>query len=129
MGEGPRGRAPPLQYDSPSRLPMPTFTRFVERPLMALLPEQERPAPVRYIVSVVAVVAATLAHWPLQDYLGPSVQFLLYFPAVIIAGWFGGLGPALLATGLSAFAAQIFLVEPFFSFSIASRSDVLRLVL
>ncbi|HEX6861511.1 MAG TPA: DUF4118 domain-containing protein, partial [Thermoanaerobaculia bacterium] len=108
---------------------MPTFTRLVERPLMALLPEQERPAPVRFAFAVLAVAAATLARWPLQEHLGPSVPFLLYFPAVIVAGWFGGLGPALLATGLSGIAAQFFLMEPFFSFRLVSRTEWLRLAL
>ncbi|MEA2561796.1 MAG: hypothetical protein QOH06_3300 [Acidobacteriota bacterium] len=108
---------------------MPTFTRFVERPLMALLPEQERSALVRFAVAVLSVAAATLARWPLLDHLGPSVPFLLYFPAVIVAGWFGGLGPALLATFLSAAAAQFFLIEPVFSFTLVSRTEWLRLSL
>jgi PAS domain S-box-containing protein len=108
---------------------MPTFTRFVERPLLALLPEQERPALARFAVAVLSVAAATLARWPLQEQLGPSVPFLLYFPAVIVAGWFGGLGPALLATGLSGVAAQFFLMEPFLSFRLVSRAEWLRLSL
>ncbi len=108
---------------------MPTYTRLVERPLMALLPERERPALLRFAVAVLSVAAATVARWPLHDYLGPSVPFLLYFPAVIVAGWFGGLGPALLATGLSAVAAQFFLMEPFLSFSLVSPSEWLRLSL
>jgi PAS domain S-box-containing protein len=106
---------------------MPTFTRLVERPLLALLPEQERPALLRFIVAVLSVLVATLARLPLHEQLGPSVPFLLYFPAVIVAGWFGGLGPALFATALSAFTAQFFLMEPTFSFSLSSRAEWLRL--
>jgi PAS domain S-box-containing protein len=108
---------------------MPTYTRLVERPLLALLPERERPALLRFAVAVLSVVIATVARWPIQDQLGPSVPFLLYFPAVIAAGWFGGLGPALLATALSAFAAQYFLIEPALSFELGATDDVLRLSL
>jgi PAS domain S-box-containing protein len=106
---------------------MPTFTRFIERPLMALLPEQERPALLRFAVAVLSVVAATLARLPLQEHLGLTAPFLLYFPAVIVAGWFGGLGPALLATALSGVAAQFLFMPPTFSFRLSSETDWLRL--
>jgi PAS domain S-box-containing protein len=94
---------------------------------MALLPERERPAFARFAFAVFSVLAATLARWPLQEHLGPSVPFLLYFPAVIVAGGFGGLGPALLATGLSGFAAQFFFMAPALSFGLSSRTEWLRL--
>ncbi|MFL6198336.1 MAG: ATP-binding protein [Thermoanaerobaculia bacterium] len=108
---------------------MPTFTRFVERPLMALLPEQDRPALVRYGCAALAVVVATLVRWLLHESLGGNVPFLLYFPAIIVAGWLGGLGPALLATALSGFGAEYFFMEPTLSFRLATRGEVLRLSL
>ncbi len=55
----------------------------------------------RYAIAVVAVAAA----WGLRvllDRIAPGqVWFLTYFLAVIGAGWFGGFGPAALATLLS----------------------------
>ena len=94
---------------------------------MALLPEQERPALLRFAVAVLAVVVATLARLPLQDQLGMTAPFLLYFPAVIVAGWFGGLGPSLLATALSTLTAQFFFIDPVLSFRLGSRTEWLRL--
>ena len=96
---------------------------------MALLPERDRPAFVRYGCAVLTVVVATLARWPLQKELGVNVPFLLYFPAIIVAGWLGGLGPALFSTALSAFAAGFFFMEPTYSFRLATRGELLRLSL
>ena len=108
---------------------MPAFTRYIERPLLALLPERERPAPVGFGFALLAVAVATLVRWPLRELLGTNVPFLLYFPAVIASGWFGGLGPALFATGLSALGAQYFLMEPVFTFRLATRGELFRLAL
>jgi signal transduction histidine kinase len=44
--------------------------------------------------------------------------FLLFFPAVITAAWYGGLGPALVATALSAVSALYFILPPAFSFAL-----------
>jgi signal transduction histidine kinase len=44
--------------------------------------------------------------------------FLLFFPAVMAAAWYGGLGPALVATVLSAVSAHYFLLPPAFSFAL-----------
>jgi len=55
----------------------------------------------RYAIAVVAVAVA----WGLRvllDRIAPGqVPFLIYFFAVIVAGWFGGFGPAAFATLLS----------------------------
>ena len=49
-----------------------------------------------------------------MEALGDAVPHMTFFPAVMIAAYFGGLGPGLLATILSAVAANYFLgVDPF----------------
>lgn len=54
-----------------------------------------------YAIAVLAVGAAWGARLLLDRIAPGQVPFLTYFLAVIVAGWFGGFGPATLATLLS----------------------------
>jgi PAS domain S-box-containing protein len=56
------------------------------------------------------------------SYTTPHVYF---YPAILIALWFGELGPALLATVLSAFAVNYFQLMPYHQFSL-DRGSVFR---
>jgi two-component sensor histidine kinase len=69
---------------------------------------------IRYGGSVVGVCAATvLTHYlePLHD--APTD---LYFAAIVLTAWLGGKGPAILASILSTFAVDFFIIPPVFSF-------------
>jgi PAS domain S-box-containing protein len=72
----------------------------------------ERPAWLRYGVAVVAVAAGMLVRGMLSPYLGPGTPFLFLFPAILAAAAYGGLGPGLTATALSALATDYFLLPP-----------------
>jgi two-component system sensor kinase FixL len=54
-----------------------------------------------YALAPVAVALAFLVRRALTPILGDASPYLLFFPAVLIAAGLGGLGPGLLATGLS----------------------------
>src|SRR5215471_2606817 len=54
----------------------------------------------RYALAPVAVAIAFLARVALTPVLGDASPYLLFVPAVLVAGGLGGLGPGLLATGL-----------------------------
>src|SRR5690349_8918998 len=68
---------------------------------------KEPPSPLlRYGVALLTVILAltlTLLLWPLFD---PPV-FSLFFAAVMISAWYGGLGPGLLATTLAGLCCVI----------------------
>src|SRR5215813_8632882 len=55
----------------------------------------------RYALAPAAVAIAFLARLALTPILGDASPYLLFVPAVLFAGGLGGLGPGLLATGLS----------------------------
>src|SRR5262252_4544194 len=55
----------------------------------------------RYALAPLAVAIAFLARVALTPILGDASPYLLFVPAVLIAAGLGGLGPGLLATGLS----------------------------
>lgn len=65
-----------------------------------------------YIGAAALVAAALGFRWLFQSWFGDNVPYLQFFPAIIVAGWYGGLGPAVLATTLSALAAMYFFLPP-----------------
>src|SRR5207244_1679335 len=71
--------------------------------------ETSRSRLVPYGVAVLATAASLLIRWPLRPVLGEAVPHMTFFPAVMIAAYFGGFWPGLLATILSAAAASHFL--------------------
>jgi K+-sensing histidine kinase KdpD len=79
-----------------------------------------------YGIAVLAVAAAlTISRWPalhLQD--APVSLFLC---AVIVSAWFGGAGPGLLATALSAFAFYYCFLPPIYSLA-AKPGEIPRLL-
>jgi PAS domain S-box-containing protein len=61
----------------------------------------------RYGIALVAVAIALLLTLPLSPLIKPTV-FPLFFVAVMVSAWYGGLGPGLLATGLATAAIDYF---------------------
>ncbi|HWE94924.1 MAG TPA: PAS domain S-box protein [Tepidisphaeraceae bacterium] len=61
-----------------------------------------------YGVALGATALSLLVRWPLWPVLGNAVPQMTFFPAVMIAAYFGGFWPGVVATVLSAFAANYF---------------------
>ena len=60
---------------------------------------------------------------------GPNATpFIVFFAAVMASAWFGGLGPGLLATGLSALVSWYFFLSHLFSFVVDEPGQILRLL-
>lgn len=81
-----------------------------------------------YAIAVLAVTAAagvTAAVPALRE----STSTILFFAAVVVSSYAGGMRPALLAVLLSAVAWATFVVPPDYSFLIESGKDAMRLVL
>ncbi|HLG57553.1 MAG TPA: PAS domain S-box protein [Vicinamibacterales bacterium] len=66
----------------------------------------------RYAVALAVFGGAVLFRYVFEDSLGFKVPFLHFYPAVMLAAWYGGLGPGILITTLSAVAAMYFLLPP-----------------
>src|SRR4028118_810707 len=79
---------------------------FVRRPSAAA----------RYGVAVLSVVLFVATKLLLAETSIPQSPFLLLSAAVMVAAWFGGLGPGLLATALATAAGDYFFWSPFGSF-------------
>lgn len=83
----------------------------------------------RYGFAIVVVLAATGVRLAFNPVLGVEAPHMPFNLAVIIAAWFGGSGPGLMAAALSAFSVDWFFVEPLHSPFITSREGVWGLAL
>jgi hypothetical protein len=89
-----------------------------------------RPVLLRYGVAVLAVGVALVLQLLLVPWFGgdpDASPFIAFFAAVIVAAWFGGLGPGLVATALSALTSTYFFLSPQHSLEIISFGPGLRL--
>lgn len=75
------------------------------------------------LLSVALALGATLLLEPLLD----STTTPLFFAAVMVSAWYGGLGPGLVATALSTLFLNYFFIEPFHSLNITDVGTLLRL--
>ncbi len=83
----------------------------------------------RYSVAVVAVVLALLLMLLLDPWLAiAKTPFILFFGAVMVSAWYGGLGPGLLATFLSALLSSYFFLSPTYSLDLDLSSRTLLLL-
>lgn len=83
----------------------------------------------RYGMAVLASSLALLVRFLLVPVLGNEASLLLFIMPVILSAGYGGLGPGLLATGLSALIGTYFFVMPLLSLSVAESADVARIVI
>jgi signal transduction histidine kinase len=81
-----------------------------------------------YAVAVVSICLATVIRDLLDPVLHDRITFTMFFPAVIVAAWIGGLGPALLALALGALSAAYFFLPASHSFALLHAADVVELV-
>src|ERR1700676_5147208 len=91
--------------------------------------ETPRTRLVAYTVAVLAPAVSLLVRWPLWPVLGNAVPTMTFFPAVMIAAYFGGFWPGMLATVLSALASHYFVAERDPSLHFSTINEVVALIL
>ena len=79
-----------------------------------------------YSVMILAVIVALLLTRLLLPVFDPSV-FTLFYAAVAISAWYGGMRLGVLAIALSVTTAFYFLIEPVYSFDFLSPNVLVRL--
>lgn len=67
---------------------------------------------IRYGIAVVALFAATALHSALQPYMGIGFPLPIFLLAILITGWYGGLGPGILATVVGGLLGTHLFVQP-----------------
>src|SRR3712207_1825777 len=99
-----RGGIPTLPRESRHRMGK---ARFVQRSSLLL----------RYGVAVTAIALVLGLKLLVDPLITDQSPFLMFAAAVMVAAWFGGLGPGLLATALGAVAGDYFFLPPVGSFT------------
>jgi PAS domain S-box-containing protein len=88
-------------------------------------PRQGRALLTRYGAATAAVIVALAVKLLLDQTVETGAPFLLFPLAILVAAWFGGLGPGLFATALATVLAASFLVsEPEASAAVVARGVV-----
>src|ERR1700758_3323366 len=91
--------------------------------------ETPRARLIAYSLAVLAPALSLLIRWALWPVLQDAVPHMTFFPAVMVAAYFGGFWPGLLATFLSAVAANYFFTKLLPSFQVTQINHVSALVL
>jgi PAS domain S-box-containing protein len=81
-----------------------------------------------YLVALAAVAAALALRGALDPWLGPRVPYVTMFGAIIVAAWYGGAGPAILAAASAWIAAQLLFVEPRGQVNLRGLQDLIEVV-
>ncbi len=109
-----------------TRPPEPTQSRPTASFAVVVPIPRERGVVIRYAVAVGAALLALAATFPIAPYL-QRVILVLFWPAVTAAAWFGGVGPAMLASVLSVLFADYFFIGPPGTVSVSSPEDLIPL--
>jgi K+-sensing histidine kinase KdpD len=78
---------------------------------------ERRPPLLRYAISI-ASVGLALGLASLLPYRADPSHFTLFFAAVMVSAWYGGLGAGLVATILSAFSLDYFFITPIYTINL-----------
>jgi signal transduction histidine kinase len=90
---------------------------------------RETPRALGYGVALLATAVCLVVRWPLWPILGDAVPHMTFFPAVVVGAYFGGFWPGVLATILSAVAANYFLTGQLRLLHVTSVNDLTAMIL
>jgi PAS domain S-box-containing protein len=83
----------------------------------------------RYAFAITVIVIAGLLREILSTVIGAGVPFILFYPAVAVAAWFGGFWPGVLSTVVGGLTAWYFFIPTYFSFAGLDAASVGQLVI
>lgn len=85
--------------------------------------------PIGYAAALIIVAAATGLRFAMQADAPPNLRFVLYYPAILIAGALFGIGPGLLALALSVAAIWFFFIGSPAAFEALSGAEETAMVM
>ncbi|BCS54935.1 sensor histidine kinase [Geobacter sp. SVR] len=83
--------------------------------------------PFRYAIAALLVGAAYMTRLNYFYWFGHRAPFVTFYPAVLLAAWYGGLLPGILATVLSAAIAIYYVIPPVHSLWLHDQVDIVLL--
>jgi PAS domain S-box-containing protein len=82
-----------------------------------------------YGFAFLVFVAAALLRVGIDPWLGRSVPYLVFFPAIMVAARRGGVGPGLLVTGLATLAVVVRYLDPVGGLALEKPGDLFSVIL
>lgn len=82
-----------------------------------------------YGAAIVLLIVVIALRWLVIPEWSLSHPYLLFCPAIIVSGWYGGFGPGILATLLTALALTYLWMSPLYSMRIRDVQDVATVLL
>ncbi len=79
-----------------------------------------------YLVAILAVGIALALREALSPWLGWRVPFITVFGAIIVAAWYGGPRPAILAAALAWLGSELLFIEPRFGISLRGAEQLIE---
>jgi signal transduction histidine kinase/CheY-like chemotaxis protein len=83
----------------------------------------------RYFVAIASTALVFTARLLLKSALGDVAPLVMFTLSVMVAAWYGGLGPGLTATALGAIIGDYFFIEPLYSFRPKNRAELIEVFL
>src|SRR6266567_852009 len=121
-----------LHYDSRALLVASTFAsiqaqehnqKIVMWRSRARLTYRSAPRLERYLAAGLTVIITLLVRAAFEPFLHERSPYMLFNLAVMVSAWYGGFGPGLLTSFLSAFLSHHFFVRPYYWFTLAQPQD------
>jgi two-component system CheB/CheR fusion protein len=89
--------------------------------------------PMRTLARCVIAIGSVVLAWLLREAFTPvwgptSLPFIFFYPAIVLAAWYGRLRLAVLSIGLSALLAGYYFVEPRQALRVSHAADLLGLI-
>jgi len=81
-----------------------------------------------YLLAVATTCTATGVRMAMQHELEDRSRLMLFFPAVLITAWYGGVGPGLFALGLGAILTAWLLIPPANAINFGDRAEQIGMV-
>jgi two-component system CheB/CheR fusion protein len=93
------------------------------------MPDPSRSPLLRYGGAVAVVAAMAGIRFALGGVVGVKLPYIVFFPAIILTAWYGGLGASVLAVAFSTLAAKYFFIPEVQSLRVADPVDLIGLAL
>ena len=79
----------------------------------------------RYALCIGVVVLATLIRWLLSPVLGDELAYVFLYLGIVLVGWVGGLGPAVIGVVLGIPLTSVFIILPQRNLMVAGEHDII----
>jgi signal transduction histidine kinase len=86
-------------------------------------------ASIRYSTGIAITLGFVFLRFLFAPYTGSSLPLLIFYPAVLLAAWLGGIGPGIVSCVICAVAENRFGTLPIYSFSVGAYGGLIAFIL